>query len=137
MSKEYQDLEKAKNSRARASLFWKLFLFITILFMLEISFPPIPPTMAFPLALLSLILAGHTFFQASRLPIKEALLLAKVNKGYLSISLLCTELDLEISTAEAVLHTMEKKGLLRIDDSAVLEGGDVQYHLQGFLAPHK
>ncbi len=135
MNKDFRQLKSAINRRRRASLLWKIFLFITLLFMLEIPLPPIPPTMAFPLALLSLIFAGHSFYLSARLPIREAILLAKANKGYLSVPLLCAELDLDIAVAEAIIRVMDKKGLLSIDDSEILEGGDIQYRVHGLLPP--
>lgn len=126
-------LHAAIGRRRRAALLWKLFMCCCFLLLLEIPLPPLAPHYAFPLSMIFLVLTGHSFYMARRLPVREALLLAKVLDGRLTKSTLCTELELDPPTAEVLLHTMKKQGFIQVDDGALLGEGEVIYRVKGLL----
>ena len=125
--------KRAKRRRERANWGWKLALLGAVVFLLEIPLPPIPPVMAVPCALGCLVIAGQLFWMAKRLPIREALLVAQLHNGQLSVSLLCTELDVDLVVAEAILHEMERRSVVRLEEEPLLNDGELIYRVQGFL----
>lgn len=131
MSDPNKQLEEAKRQRSQASLLWKVFGLLCFVCLLEIPLPPLVPWMAFAGAALSGGAAGHFFFQATKMPTREALLLAQTKEGTLSASMLCIELSLDPTTAKVLLHTMEKQGLLQLDEDTLYDKNDMIYRLKG------
>jgi hypothetical protein len=87
--------------------------------------------MAMSGAMIFLGLMGHNFYQAKRLPIREALLLGQLKDGLLSTSMLCLEFGLNPAEAKVMLQKMERQGLLKLDENALFEDGDMMYRIKG------
>jgi len=87
MNEDRKAFEKIKARRLSSKRMWKIFFFFMIILFIEVPLPPLPPQMAFPLALFAMFLTGGAFYRATRLPVREALLLARSNRGQLSLSL--------------------------------------------------
>ncbi|TNE45324.1 MAG: hypothetical protein EP343_27310 [Deltaproteobacteria bacterium] len=125
----------AKDKRHRSGVLWKLSFVLMVLLYIEVPLPPLPPRAAFPLALIFTMLTGFFFYQATKLPIREALLLANDHSGHLSVTVLCTEMELTVAEAETLLMVMAKRGLVQVDDDALLGEGDIIYKVKGLNLP--
>jgi len=122
--------EAAKKQRQQANLYWKFGLLATILCLIEIPMPPLTPVFAFFGAALAGIFTATQLHKAKRLPIREALLLAQLNDGALTLTRLCVDLELHPTTAKVLLHKMQQQGLLQVDDDALIGEGDLRYLLK-------
>ncbi len=125
----------AKAKRHRSGVLWKISFALMVLLYIEVPLPPLPPRAAFPLALVFTMLTGFFFFRATKLPIREALLLANDHSGHLSVTVLCTEMELTVAEAETLLMVMTKRGLVQVDDDALLGEGDIIYKVKGLNLP--
>lgn len=126
---------EAKSSRHSSGMLWKICFALMVLFYIEVPLPPLPPRAAFPLALLFTMLTGFFFYKATKLPIREALLLANDHSGHLSLTVLCTDLELTVAEAETLLAVMAKRGLIQVDDEALFGDADIIYKVKGLDLP--
>lgn len=126
-------LQHMVGRRQRAELTWKIFLSAALVFALEVPLPPIPPRMAIPLMVFSVLMTIRSFYIARRMPFREALLLAQLHDEKLSLSLLCSHLEIEINVAEAILRTLERRGMLQVDSEALADDNELIYHVKGLM----
>lgn len=129
--RDQQELQCARQRRKHRRLLWKICFVCMVFFYVEIPLPPLPPRLAFPLAMLFTLLTGWFFFRSQQLPLREALLLGRIRNGCLSLSVLCTDLELPIPEAETLLRIMEKRRLIQIDQEALLGDGEMIYRITG------
>ncbi len=125
------ELKKLLERRAKAAFYWKVFLVLSVIFALEIPLPPIPPNLSLPFTLTTLFAFGVFFFRANKLPVREALLIARLHGGRITPALLCSEMDISLDTAEEVLKLFEKKGVVELDLSAIEDKSELIYRVKG------
>ncbi len=128
-----RELKKLVRERRRNDLIWKITLPLSILLVLEIPLPPIPPSLAFPLAVISGLWTGFAFYRAKRMPVREAILISRLNKGFISAPILCSELDISLDTAEAILKEFVKRGIAEVDERYLEGQSELLYKIHGLL----
>ena len=133
MNETAQQLEYLIGKRKRANFFWKIFLTLAIICLLEVPLPPVPPQMALPLMALFFLLTINTFYVSKRMPIREALLLSQLHQDQLSLTILCSNLDVDIQTAKAIIRRLERQGLIQVDSDTLAKEDDLIYKVQGTL----
>jgi hypothetical protein len=109
--------ERTRLSRVGAIVFWAALIFLVI--DLRTDFPTSLRGQFFVESLAAMGIGAFLYVRAHRLPIKEALQIARLNRGVVTVGVLAAELNEEPDEALATLARIEKQG----HATSLLEGG--------------
>jgi len=108
---------------------WTL-LILALICIIDIPFPPLPPLHATGLAIILFIISLYFLYGGYKLPIREALLMAKEKNGRISVALLTMELGCNIEDAKKIIYILSRENLITLMDES-MENGEEVYKVTG------